>query len=826
MADDGESSSTKGELGVEALQELTNAFDLSPEQQDTASLLRRLLGKAVADRYLDFCRLAAGAFALNVSRPMAAHALRELDSTLRHALAVPMEAKVPDQPENAEKIVEARKLLKALGCFDDGAIQRATDGLKPRLNHRAQIRKIVARLGLDPEGDIADRWTSLCDSFGKAHQRSFHRSLEVDDEFRSQYQRPFDTVIRAVAAALEGRYTAFMRRVEEIAAMPNRAEAVAAFAGEIPGALPLQWHFFKGLTTGDWLPHLAKECLLGEPLAGPEEERGDGFRYRQWPAGNYLQRMAESSDRATRGLVAQALRDVAASKHPDIHHDGIEILAALPPEESAPLADMAVAWLGPETRFGLLRAPEKLLKKLAEANQHAAALSVARALLQIWKENGEIASLYGRHMYEHHLPSIMQALTKACGEGALRLATELLRQAAVVSGKIEYDHHSLRPVADDERANYDVYNALTSAVRRSAEMLIADDPARMRDVIGILTGDPAKIFVRLALHVLARDPSAAPDLAEAYLLDPELIEQTWAQEEYAALARAWYPSLSPEQQRAILAVVDAMPDKRRAAWRERFQQNHGSPPTAENERAYEVLTIRDALWKWRSVLPPERQEAINRIAGEYGDPDAWRQQFFPPEESPLGAAEFATRSVPEVVAFLKTWRPPTGERQLHTVTALAQELRTAVGNDPRKYASSADQLAGARPIYARRLLEGLHSAASNRRDFDWRNVLKLVEFTFGQRDQAIDPATLAEGNDKNWAWACMTACELLAAGLRQGAKGIGCEHGPQVRSLVFSALELARKHPELEDFEIGVSEDDLRVIAEHGYEGRLLRAIS
>ena len=90
-------------------------------------------------------------------------------------------------------------------------------------------------------------------------------------------------------------------------------------------------------------------------------------------------------------------------------------------------------------------------------------------------------------------------------------------------------------------------------------MLIADDPARMRDVIGILTDDPAKIFVRLALHVLARDPSAAPDLAERYLLDPELIERSWAQDEYAALARAWYPSLSREQQRAILAVVDAMP---------------------------------------------------------------------------------------------------------------------------------------------------------------------------------------------------------------------------------------------------------------------------
>jgi hypothetical protein len=38
-------------------------------------------------------------------------------------------------------------------------------------------------------------------------------------------------------------------------------------------------------------------------------------------------------------------------------------------------------------------------------------------------------------------------------------------------------------------------------------------------------------------------PSLPPD---------SIIEQTWAQEEYADLARAWYPSVSVEQQRAIL----------------------------------------------------------------------------------------------------------------------------------------------------------------------------------------------------------------------------------------------------------------------------------
>lgn len=84
-----------------------NTFDLSPEQQDTANLLQRLLGNAIADRYVDFCRLAAGAFALRVSIPMAAHAMRELDSMLRTALEVPMEAqarKTPPSPETVKKI--------------------------------------------------------------------------------------------------------------------------------------------------------------------------------------------------------------------------------------------------------------------------------------------------------------------------------------------------------------------------------------------------------------------------------------------------------------------------------------------------------------------------------------------------------------------------------------------------------------------------------------------------------------------------------------------------------------------------------------------------
>jgi hypothetical protein len=155
-----------------------NKFDLSTEQRNTAALLQELLGKTFADRYVDFCRLAAGAFELRVSRPVAAHALRELRSSLRQMLEVPMEADTPDEILDPVKRQHVEEKLKELN-FGADAICEAVKALTPRVRHKAQIRKIVVRLGLSADGDIAKSWLSLYDGFGRAHERSFHHSLTV-----------------------------------------------------------------------------------------------------------------------------------------------------------------------------------------------------------------------------------------------------------------------------------------------------------------------------------------------------------------------------------------------------------------------------------------------------------------------------------------------------------------------------------------------------------------------------------------------------------------------------------------------------------------------
>ena len=57
-------------------------FALTPEQHRIVALLERLLGRAIANRYVDFSWLDSSGTGLRASRPMAAHALRELDSIL------------------------------------------------------------------------------------------------------------------------------------------------------------------------------------------------------------------------------------------------------------------------------------------------------------------------------------------------------------------------------------------------------------------------------------------------------------------------------------------------------------------------------------------------------------------------------------------------------------------------------------------------------------------------------------------------------------------------------------------------------------------------
>ena len=71
----------------------------------------------------------------------------------------------------------------------------------------------------------------------------------------------------------------------------------------------------------------------------------------------------------------------------------------------------------------------------------------------------------------------------------------------------------------------------------------------------------------------------------------------------------------------------------------------------------------------------------------------------------------------------------------------------------------------------------------------------------------IAPASVAEGDDPTWYWACAAGAELLKAGLRRGAAGIGFAHKPDVQELVLALQRHAPRAPEFEDFADRIERD-------------------
>ena len=66
---------------------------------------------------------------------------------------------------------------------------------------------------------------------------------------------------------------------------------------------------------------------------------------------------------------------------------------------------------------------------------------------------------------------------------------------------------------------------------------------------------------------------------------------------------------------------------------------------------------------------------------------------------------------------------------------------------------------------------------------------------------AIDAATIVKGDDPDWLWTCVAACDLLKSGLQQGEEFIALENAAVIEELVFQLFRAAPRTPERDDFE-------------------------
>jgi hypothetical protein len=423
-----------------------------------------------------------------------------------------------------------------------------------------------------------------------------------------------DTVMRGLMIQLQRQYAHFMKRIDELVADENCARAAKSFSKEIPGALPLLWHFFNNLQSPDWLPHLAKLNLLAAPQSPSEETERDALPLREWPAGRYLQRMAARGDAKAQHRVAEALRAVGPSTHPHVLQSCTEIIAALPAAEAALLVDLAETWLSSGDRFIFMgEGPHRLIRNLAAGQHIDAALRVMRALFTVFEENGRLATHFSSHMCEHFLPGAVKATAPVAGVRTVTLLCDLLDHALHISRRVtddpphDYTHHLASAISEEGIKN-DAMDALVGEIVDAAKLSLAADALNMPAVIAAIRNHSPKIFARIALHVLSLNPVASSKDAQEMLTDRELLGSGWCRKEYGELALAWFPSLPAGVQKDILDFVDSIPDQLQAGWKQRFEAHEKRKPTPQEKESFNASIVRELLWEWREVLPDARRQ--------------------------------------------------------------------------------------------------------------------------------------------------------------------------------------------------------------------------
>jgi len=734
-----------------------------PRQQRIYEELNEVVGPGPASFFRDACRLMANPNQLESTAHLVAHLLREIESALRQVFRPVAEKGAEGLGRSTSQKEEIRTILRSLGIAEDAREARAWFELADKLHGLAHRR------GLDPPrspGEISELW--------------------------DESQALLDVLLQS----LREHFLAWIGMLDDLLAKPKpNKDDLKRLAQEIPNNAVTRGYFFDRLENPEWLEPLWKKGFFKHPPAPIRDEEEGTIRFPPWPEAKYLAGMAKHKPK----LVAQIIHEMNDTDNAAVISDLVEALLAMPPHVSAQFVDKATRWA--ESPYWLL--PEKLgqlLAHWAKGGKTEEALRVARVLLDVLPDERRTspgtddayrllpeprarfeAWHYEQILKEHYPDLVRQAILPA-----LQLLCDLLEKAIQLSLHHEDDQgpedYSFiwRPAIEDHSQNRGdtIRDALVSAVRDAAELVVRSNKATVEQVVNALEGRRWKVFRRIALHILRVFPDQGEALAAARLTDQSLFEDVGLWHEYILLLRARFPHLTPEEQAKILGWIEDGPDVDR--WKQRRESRSGKAPSEEEVVRYQEVWQRDKLYEiGPDNLPTEWRERYRELVGKYGEPEhpefpVYRRIVWEGPTSPKTAEELKAMSVTEIVEFLRTWTPPENIFREPSPEGLGRELSSVVAEDPGRFASEAPLFKGLDPTYVRALVSGLREALKQNRAFDtdWEPVLDLCQWVVALPRDIQGRQVRQMEADPDWGWARKEIAGLLAEGFQHRPGGI------------------------------------------------------
>lgn len=733
-------------------------------RQDRIHRRLGLIGEGPQSFYSDVLQIVNGDVRLASASNTAGHLLRELESALRDAL---------------EPITQHRAVALKL-----------TQAKNPNADHPSQpdeIGVILSVFGVSETEGIGADWLDIATGEVRphkvAHRRQFNRPSPLDQDFVELWKR-FESVLDVILEQFESRYVDLYGPIDALLAKPEPSSADLDYLGKhLPNNPVIRFHFFETLSDPGWLKPLQQRRYFRDPPPALVDESKKTTSFSPWAPPLYLQRMAALPE--CQQQVLEIVLDLPDSDNFYVHDGVVKVIEILPAHLSVQTVPQLVRWLGLAPPFGLL--PERLGQlavALAKAGYVVESLEMLRALLVVnqeetkspsgkrWRSpSGRIQDYEYAQVLRKSIPQFLDLAPGATFEMLVALLDEALQAGSGNGDSLSWIWR--RSIEQANRGNsYKIKDLLIDAVRDAALTLCRAQPARLRSMIAQFEGRPDSVWHRLSLFLLVQLPEATPDLVEQCLLLKDRFDAWRENPEYVLLLRSAFSLQKPEVQSAILAWIDAGPDRE-------YLESLGPEVAVASRRRWQDRRLRVL----KGGLPREWERRLETDHPSEQEEEPEDGAIWVGRESPLTPTELRSMPVAEVADYLRSWKAAPGWRQ-PSAEGLGTVLTSVVAENTAGFADAASQFMGLEPTYVRSFLQGFTEAIKQSKSFRWRPVLALCEWVVAQgREPEGDQRDW--DRDPGWSWSRKAIAGLLRAGMDTEANAIPLED----RDLVWRIIE-------------------------------------
>lgn len=691
----------------------TPEFRPDSRQQEILELLG-LLGPEPTAFFADCCRVMSGATGVVAQTHLAAHLLREIEGRL-HEVLEPMLSR------------EARQRIAAAG--------------PDKQSHRAKIQEAAAILELDEP--TTEQWIE----YGPELHRFAHRHSLLGPRDVAEFRAHFDlgqSVLLAVLRRYRTVYTDARPVLLELAATRNPTNGhLSRLRQRVPHSTVALGEFFQ-LADTSWFDTLRSAGYFSNPPKLEVDEEGR-VAYVEWPAARFLIRAAAVPE------MQQPVAEILAgldTNNPEARDATVDAARAMSPALAATLVERIASYIRDAEFWWAPRHAEELVDHLLAGDELAAALVVTKELIAAAPRGAD-------WRMRHALTDLVPKLFPVAGTDGVRMLRDALQQELEAEDRTGWNDLSTiwRPaiVYGPDHGRRDL---LVTALASAAAVIVDDDPAKIGDVVDVLTEPEQAIFTRIALHLIAQHPD--PATAAAFLANEELFRRTSFAREYSELAAAAFAGLEPEVKERIFGWIDAGPDRR--------PDDLPEAEAAEFDDRWRRLQLRRL-----PNLPQDRQDEYDTLVARFGEPED-------PLASPEGRVRYAGATSPKskeellelddaaLLAFLATWQPGA-DWHGPSIEGLALELKAAVVAAPARLGALLPSLTGGEPSYARAVVDGLEQVLRDEAgDVPWERVLAFAG-QVAPLPAEIDGRDLAGDLDPGWGSVRRSLAGLLLYGV-------------------------------------------------------------